>query len=138
MDGYWSTWDWNWWGKDNPVEEFENGTYDVKDMATSITYEMDGKELAITKNDFEWKNIWKISYPEKLYGKCFTFVPPPNVDQITFYNPIGDLMNGPYLPNLKIIFHTETKVMNQVGLFRNSLKFKSLLGLKKRILLGQV
>ena len=114
IDGYWSAWDWNWWSRDNPSEQFDSGTYDVEDMVRKVTYVVDEKEIVITKNDSDWENIWKQSFPEKLYGKCFTFVPPSNVDKVTFDNPIGDLMNGPQLPNLKIIFHSQGESMNQV------------------------
>ena len=115
MDGYWEEWDWNWWESDNPEEEFDKGTYDVEDLISKVVYELEGKEIIIEKENPEWKSMWRTIFPEKLYGKCFTIVPPSNVDKVTFHSPIGDPMTGPMMPNLKVIFHTENKTMDQVA-----------------------
>ena len=48
IDGYLSTWDWDWWKAENPREEFEKGTYDIEDMASEITYEIDEAGMAYT------------------------------------------------------------------------------------------
>ena len=119
VDGYRDTWDWDWWKYENPWEEFEKGTYDIEDMASEVTYEIDGKEVSVMKNDSEWETIWKTTFPEKFYGKCFTFVAPPHVDKVTFHIPIGGSMTEIRLPDLKLIFHSENKTMNQVIFFKN-------------------
>ena len=138
IDGYRDAWDWEWWNSNEPREDFEKGTYDVEDMISKVKYDMDEKEEVIDKDDYEWKKVWKNTFPEKLYGKCFTFVPPSDVDKVTFYSPLGDLMNGPYLPNLKVIFHAENKSMNHVRLRVNlSNELTIVLGLEKRVFMGQ-
>ena len=48
------------------------------------------------KNDSDWENILKNTFPEKFYGKCFTFVTPPTADEATFHSPM--------------IFQTENKI----------------------------
>ena len=36
IDGYLSSWDWDWWKSENPREEFEKGTYDIEHMVSEV------------------------------------------------------------------------------------------------------